>query len=132
MFSTGQLAAQAGVNVETIRFYERKGLLPSPQRTPGGFRQYSQNDLKRLRFIITAKRHGFTLHEVRELLELRVSPTSTCAQVRQKAREKIKIIDEKLGELQRMRKALKVLSASCHGDDPAGECPILEAFEAQD
>ena len=129
--STGQMAAQAGVNIETIRFYERKGLLPPPQRTPGGYRQYSQKDLNRLRFILTAKRRGFTFEEIIELLELRVSHTSTCAQVQQKAQEKIKIIDKKQRELKRMKSALQVLSASCHGGGPAGDCPILEAFEQE-
>ncbi len=131
LLSTGQLAAQAKVNVETIRFYERKGLLPPPQRSAGGYRQYSENDLKRLQFILTAKRHGFTLEEIKELLELRVSPSSTCAQVQRKAQEKIRIIDDKLRELRRMKNALKILSASCHGNGPADECPILEAFEAE-
>jgi len=129
MLSTGQMASRAGVNIETIRFYERKGLLPPPQRATGGYRRYSPKDLKRLQFILTAKRHGFTLQEIKELLELRVSPTSTCAQVLQKAQEKIMVINQKLLELKRMKNALKALSAACHGTGPAGERPILEAFE---
>ncbi len=131
VYTTSQIAELCGVNTETLRFYERKGLLPPPQRTDGGYRQYSENDLKRLRFILTAKRHGFTLQEIKELLELRISPTSTCAQVQQKAREKITVIDEKLRELRRMKKALLALAASCHGHGPADDCPILEAFEQQ-
>ena len=131
VYTTSQMAVLSGVNIETLRFYERKGLMPPPQRTPGGYRQYSENDLKRLRFILTAKRHGFTLQEIKELLELRVSPASTCTQVKQKAQEKIAVIEEKLRELRRMKKALLTLAASCQSENPADECPILEAFEQQ-
>ena len=128
-FTIGSLARQANVNIETIRFYERKGLMPNPQRTPAGFRVYSQKDLQRLNFILMAKKHGFTLKEIKELLDLRVNPDSTCDDVRKKAEIKIKLIEQKLQELRRMKKALKTLMASCHGSNPAGECPILEAFE---
>ena len=128
-FTIGSLARQANVNIETIRFYERKGLMPNPQRTPAGFRVYSQKDLQRLNFILMAKKHGFTLKEIKELLDLRVNPNSTCDDVRKKAEIKIKLIEQKLQELRRMKKALKTLMASCHGSNPAGECPILEAFE---
>ena len=130
-YSRGQIADLADVHIETLRFYERKGLLAPPQRSPGGYRRYSEKDLKRLRFILTAKRHGFTLQEIKDLLNLRVSSTSTCAQVQQKAREKISVIEEKLHELRRMKKALLALAASCHGEGPADDCPILEAFEQQ-
>ncbi len=132
IFSTRQLAAQAGVNVETMRFYERKGLLPAPQRTSGGYRQYSESDLKRLLFILTAKRHGFTLQEIKELLELRVSSENTCEQVQAIAREKIKLIDEKLRELKRIKKALQILSQRCQSEHPSEECPFLQAFDQQE
>lgn len=127
----GKLAKNAGVNIETIRFYERKGIMPKPERKPGGFRLYSEADLKRLRFILIAKRHGFTLNEIKELLELRVAPESTCEDVRSKAQEKIRVIEEKLRELKRMKKALQTLAASCHGANPTDDCPILEAFEQE-
>ena len=127
----GKLAKNAGVNIETIRFYERKGIMPKPERKPGGFRLYSETDLKRLRFILIAKRHGFTLNEIKELLDLRVDPQSTCEDVRDKAQEKIRVIEEKLRELKRMKKALQTLASSCHGGNPAGDCPILEAFEQE-
>lgn len=130
-FTIGKLAKNAGINIETIRFYERKELMPKPLRKPGGFRLYSNSDLKRLHFILMAKRHGFTLNEIKELLELRVDPQSTCEDVRSKAEEKIRVIEEKLRELKRMRKALQTLAASCHGPNPTGDCPILEAFEQE-
>jgi len=131
MFSRGQLAALAGVNSETIRYYERKGLLPKPQRTPAGYRQYAPNDLKRLQFILAAKRHGFTLAEIKELLELRVSDSATCRQVRAKAQNKIFLIDKKINELERIKKALSLLSQRCHNKYPVEECPILDAFEQE-
>jgi len=127
----GKPAQNAGVNIETIRFYERKGIMPKPLRKPGGFRLYTEADLKRLNFILMAKRHGFTLKEIKELLELRVDPHSSCEDVRIKAEEKINLIEDKLRELKRMKKALKTLAASCHGPNPTGDCPILEAFEQE-
>ncbi len=123
----GKFAQSAGVNIETIRFYERKRLM----RKPSGFRLYSDADLKRLNFILMAKRHGFTLTEIKDLLELRVAPQSTCEEVRIKADEKIRVIEEKLRELKRIRKALQTLAASCDGSNTAGDCPILEAFEQE-
>ena len=129
MFSRGQLASLAGVNSETIRYYERKGLLPKPQRTPAGYRQYAPNDLKRLQFILAAKRHGFTLAEIKELLELRVSDSATCRQVRAKAQNKITQIESQINLLIRMKTALQILAATCHQNTPADNCPILEAFD---
>ena len=130
-FTIGSLAKSANVNIETIRFYERKGIIPKPARKPSGFRLYSDTDLNRLNFIIMAKRHGFTLNEIKELLELRVHPQSTCDEVREKAEQKIKVIEEKLRELKRIKKALQTLAASCHGPHPGGDCPILDAFEQE-
>ena len=127
----GKLAQKAGVNIETIRFYERKSLMPKPVRKPSGFRLYSDADLKRLNFILMAKRHGFTLTEIKDLLELRVNPQSTCEEIRIKANEKIRVIEKKLLELKRMKKALQTLAASCYGANPIDECPILEAFDRE-
>jgi len=128
-YTIGKLAREATVNIETIRFYERKGLLPQPQRTKAGYRQYDEGDLKRLHFILVAKKHGFTLADIKELLELRVNPTSTCHEVRSKADEKIAVIEAKIAELESMKHALSALAETCHDDSPAGECPILDAFE---
>ncbi len=128
MLSRGQLADCAGINRETIRFYERKGLLPLPLRTAAGYRQYSQEDLKRLQFILSAKRHGFTLAEIKELLKLRVSAQTSCEQVREKALKKIELINEKLQELERIKKSLVYLSQQCHDEALIGECPVLKAF----
>ena len=131
IFTTSQLAAKAGVINETIRYYERKGLLLPPERTLGGFRQYKVDDLKRLKFIMMAKEHGFTLKEIKELLELRVSTQSSCNDVREMVQTKIKIIEEKIRELQQIKNALKHLMINCHIQSPADECPILNAFDKQ-
>ncbi|MFQ6613149.1 MAG: MerR family transcriptional regulator [Fidelibacterota bacterium] len=128
-FTIGTLAERADVNLETIRFYERKGILPKPTRLPSGYRSYSEEDLKRLRFIQMAKKHGFSLKEIKDLLHLRVDPDCTCDDVRQRAELKIQVIEEKIRELKQIRNALTVLVASCEGVGPTQECPILDAFE---
>lgn len=130
-FTIGTLAGRTKLNIETIRFYERKKLLPEPKRSPAGYRQYSDEDISRLHFIGLAKRHGFSLKEIKELLELRVDPSSTCNDVRQKAEEKIEIVTDKIRELKQIKKALSSLVESCHGAGPEGDCPILNAFEKE-
>jgi MerR family transcriptional regulator, copper efflux regulator len=127
--TVGKLAKEANLNIETIRYYERIELLPYAKRNSSGYRYYTDDDIKRLHFIALAKRHGFSLKEIKELLELRVDPVTTCVDVRTRAEEKVKTVDEKIAELQQMKKALKTLINSCHGHEPASECPILEAFD---
>ena len=128
MLTTSQLANSAGVNVETLRYYERRGLLPEPPRRASGYRQYSQDDVARLQFIKRAKELGFTLQEVQELLNLRVDPDTPCAMVKRRADLKIIDIEEKLRSLKRIKKALNKLAATCSGRGPVGDCPILEAL----
>ncbi len=89
LLTIGQLAKSAGVGVETVRFYERKGLLAEPNRRPSGYRQYDEEVVNRLRFIKRAKELGFTLAEIKELLSLRRNPTTTCADVKRRSEEKI-------------------------------------------
>jgi MerR family copper efflux transcriptional regulator len=125
----GTLASSAGVNVETVRFYERKGLLAQPERPNKGFRRYSEEALKRLRFIRSARELGFTLNEISELLSLRESPSATCEDVRIRAREKIEEIDRKVALLDKMRLSLSQLLKSCEVDGPALDCPILDSLE---
>ena len=128
MLTTSQLAHKAGVNVETLRYYERRGLLPEPPRRASGYRQYSQDDVARLQFIKCAKELGFTLQEVQELLNLRVDPDTPCAMVKRRADLKIIDIEAKLQSLKRIKKALNKLAATCSGRGPVGDCPILEAL----
>lgn len=128
----GKLANGAQVNRETIRYYERRGLIPKPPRRASGYRQYSREDVERVRFIKRAQELGFSLKEISELLALRVNPDTTCADVKQRAEAKIAITEEKIGELQRIKRALLKLAASCSGQGPTSECPILEALDTEE
>ena len=127
----GQVASNAGVGVETVRFYERQGLIERPGRRPSGYRQYQPDVVRRIRFIQHAKELGFSLHDVAELLALRVASDGTCAAVRERAQSKIEAIDAKIAALSGMRRALLRLSEMCDGSGPASECPILEALDQE-
>ena len=127
----GQVAKQAGIGVETVRFYEREGLIQEPARLPSGYRQYPPATVQRIRFIRRAKDLGFSLKEISELLSLRVDPDRTCADVRRRARDKISDIDEKLASLTRMKSALERLAAKCRGKGPTAECPILAEMDGE-
>jgi MerR family mercuric resistance operon transcriptional regulator len=124
----GQLAERAGVGVETIRFYERKGLVTQPPRPERGRRTYPPDTAERVRFIRRAKELGFSLREISELLALGMNPETGCADVRERALVKIAHIGEKIESLQRMKDALEKLSGICAGRGPISECPILEAL----
>jgi MerR family mercuric resistance operon transcriptional regulator len=127
----GQVARRAEVGVETVRFYERQGLLEEPARKESGYRQYTEDVVARLRFIRRAKELGFTLKEIVELLALRLDPDTSCAEVRGRAKAKIDDIDAKIRDLQRMRQALDKLVASCRGRGPISACPILDALDKE-
>jgi MerR family mercuric resistance operon transcriptional regulator len=121
----GTLAAAGGVGVETVRFYQRKGLLDRPTRE-SGVRRYGDLDLRRLRFIKQAQSAGFTLQEIKELLELDAGEDRSRA--RDLARSRIQALDAKIADLKRARDALQRLAREC-GDGSSGPCPILESFE---
>ena len=125
----GQVAGLAEVGVETVRFYERRGLIEEPPRRASGYRQYPPEAVTRIRFIRRAKELGFSLEEVKELLALRIDPRTTCADVKSPAGAKIVDIEEKIEVLEKMRAALETLVAACSGRGPVSECPILEAME---
>jgi MerR family transcriptional regulator, copper efflux regulator len=126
----GQLARCASVNVETVRYYERRGLMPAPARRESGYRLYSTEDLERMQFIRRAKDLGFTLREIEDLLWLRSSPDARCSDVRERAARKIEAIDEKIADLQKMRCTLGRLSAACVDVMSKEECPLLGALES--
>lgn len=128
-WTIGQTAQAAGVSVDTIRFYEKEGLLPPPTRSSAGYRLYDQASLKRVTFVVRAKRLGFSLQEIMELLDLRVQPGARCVDVRERAQSKMLTIQAKIGELEMMHRALEVLVEQCHGDGPVGACPIVDALE---
>lgn len=126
--TVGEVAKRGQVNMETIRYYEQRGLLPAPPRSPSGYRLYSVETIDRVRFIKRAQELGFSLKEIGELLALRVSPQATSAEVRRRAEAKVADIDGKIKTLQAMKKALVRLTATCDGRGSASECPILESF----
>ncbi len=125
----GKVAKKAGIGTETVRFYERRGLIDEPPRGPSGYRHYPESVVHRLLFIRNAKELGFTLNEIRELLALRIDPTTTCGAVKRRAEEKIADIDEKLRLLRKMKRALAKLTESCSGSGPIDSCPILRSLD---
>ncbi|NOY07722.1 MAG: heavy metal-responsive transcriptional regulator [Spirochaetes bacterium] len=127
-FTIGKLARQAGVNIETVRYYERIGLLPEPERNESGYRQYSEEYSQQLKFVKNAQRLGFSLKQVKELLSLKVIPGYSCADVKKKAEQKIEEIEAKITELKRIKAALIELSGKCDVNLPARECRILEVL----
>lgn len=132
-YHIGQLAKEAQVKTDTIRFYEKVGLMPKPLYTEGGYRHYAMEDLKRLKFIIRAKEMGFTLAEVKELLAIKISSKDTCEAVYAQSRSKIKAINQKINELKKMQKALEQLMKLCHLENHLqGECPILDALATEE
>jgi MerR family mercuric resistance operon transcriptional regulator len=122
----GGLAAAAGVGVETVRYYQRRGLLTEPARPPGEVRRYGDADVKRLRFIRSAQAAGFTLAEIKELLDL--DSADDRARARELARDRVAAIDAKIAELTEARDALDALATAC-AHKRSGPCPIITAFE---
>jgi MerR family mercuric resistance operon transcriptional regulator len=128
----GKLAKQAGVGVETIRFYERKGLIPEPPRRESGYREYGEETVDRVRFIRGAKELGFTLKEIDGLLSIRVDQDGPCHDVNRRIEAKVHDIEERIRMLERMKTTLLRLDARCLGEGPVSECPILEALEERE
>ena len=130
----GELAKLTDTNNETLRFYESKGLLAEPRRTASGYRMYGDSAVQQVKFIFRAKRMGFSLKEIEELLSLRVEKSdSTCGDVKILAEQKLTVIDSKIAELRRMQSALqKITDACCGGQEPAENCTILNALENSD
>jgi MerR family mercuric resistance operon transcriptional regulator len=128
----GRLARQVGINLETVRFYERKGLLPKPPRSASGYRLFPAEAVRRLKFIKRAQELGFSLKEIRELLALRISRRTTSAEIRKRTEAKIADIEGKIKSLDSIRKSLVQLVRSCGGCVPISECPILESLERED
>jgi MerR family transcriptional regulator, mercuric resistance operon regulatory protein len=122
----GALAKAAGVGVETVRYYQRRGLLPEPPRPPGEVRRYGEEDVRRLRFIRSAQAAGFTLAEIGELLEL--SASDDRARARELAEARVAALDSKMAELEKARDALAGLANAC-ARKRGGPCPILSAFD---
>lgn len=127
----GEVAKCCGVGIETIRFYEREGLLQEPERRPSGYRQYDESTIKRLEYIGRAKELGFTLAEIRELLELSFAVHQGCVHIRQRAEAKITDIEIKLRSLQKMRRSLRSIVNQCKKKDSPHECPLVHDAEGE-
>jgi MerR family copper efflux transcriptional regulator len=126
----GELAERAHVNRETVRYYERRRLLPRPSRSISGYRGFTDDSVRRLRFIRHAQELGFSLNEIRELLALRVKSAETCDRVRERAETKMVDIEKKIKALQHMKEALSELVAACSRRGRTKDCPILDSLEA--
>lgn len=128
----GAVAELSGVNLQTVRYYEREKLLPPAPRLASGYRVFSHDTVRRVRFIKRAQELGFTLAEIRELLTLRVDARRSSAEVRSIAAGKIADIDERIRALTAMKRALTHLTDRCSGRGPASECPILEGIDSDE
>ena len=128
--TVGKLARAAGVGVETIRYYERRGLLEQPERKPTGYRQYVQNDVDRIRFIKSAQAIGFTLNEIADLISLERDAHAQCGDVQARARVKVDVVDAKIAQLTQMRAELVRLSECCDSEQLYSECRLLNCLSA--
>jgi len=129
MLRIGEVAKKSYVSVETVRFYEREGLIALPKRNGSGYRQYPESVIKQIQFIQHAKTLGFSLKEIGELIKLKSTRDARCTSIKAKAKAKITDIQEKIDALERMKSALQPLVAKCKSLDPISDCPILNAFD---
>ncbi len=125
----GKLAKAVGVNIQTVRYYERRRLLSPMARRPSGYRLYGEDALRRLRFVKNAQTLGFTLHEIAELLNLRVSSVARCGVVQRKAQAKLGQVEAKVRDLRALAQALQGLIQTCRAGQPTDRCPILKSLE---
>lgn len=129
----GRLARRVAVNSETIRYYEREGLLALAERLPSGYRIFPEESVQRIRFIKRAQKLGFSLHEIKELLSMRLELTGReCAEVKRMAAEKILEVDRKIQELAAIRSVLKQLEEQCPGSGPLSGCPIVSSLQEEE
>jgi MerR family mercuric resistance operon transcriptional regulator len=128
-FTVGQLAKRANVNIETIRYYERRGLLPNPMKSSAGYRLYDANTVKKIHFIKQAQALGFTLQEILDLLTFQVDEKVRCEVVKKEIKHKIQEVSKKMNELASIKKALIKLHDTCGGELLNQECPILKCLE---
>ncbi|WP_455200960.1 heavy metal-responsive transcriptional regulator [Kaarinaea lacus] len=130
LMTIGQVAKETGVRVETIRFYEKEGLIKEPERNPSGYRQFPAEIVQRVLFIQRAKAIGFTLKEISDLLSIQEKPNACCGDVLDRAASKVEQIEAKISELQRMKDTLQDLTNQCVSHNLLDDCPILDALYA--
>ncbi|MCA9513727.1 MAG: MerR family transcriptional regulator [Myxococcales bacterium] len=128
----GEISKESGIGVETIRFYEREGLIPKPPRRSSGYRSFPVETVRRLRFIRRAREHGFTLGEIRQLLELRVKTGDSLDDMKGMVQDKLDNVRSRIDELNRLVSVLEELAAAVKKKQPTNDCPILEAFDGLD
>lgn len=128
----GELARRCDVNIDTIRYYERQGVLPVPERMPSGYRRYRKSDIARLRFVRRAKALGFTLEEIGELLTLSDHRDEDMGELKAVATAKLADIEARLAELARIRDGLQTLTEACPGHGALAQCPILNAIAGEE
>ena len=128
-YKIGEVAKRADVNKETVRYYEKRELIPKPDRRRSGYRIFTQRHIDQITFIKRAQQLGFTLTEIKELLELRIDEETSCSDIKEEAQQKYQDVSEKINDLQRIKETLTALIDSCSEDGPIGDCPILEALE---
>jgi MerR family mercuric resistance operon transcriptional regulator/MerR family gold-responsive transcriptional activator of gol and ges genes len=128
----GRVAKSVGVNVQTVRYYERRRLLTPSDRKPSGYRLYGDDAVRRLRFIKNAQALGFTLREVADLLNLRVTSTARCGDVRREAQAKLQQVEAKMRDLRALVRALRGLIKDCRAGQPTDRCPILQTLEKKE
>jgi len=131
-FTIGRLASEVGINLETVRFYEREGLLKKPPRSRNGYRQFPVDSIRRLRFIRRAQDLGFSLNEIRELLALRASSGTSCEEICRLAEAKLADVEAKITTLESLRDSLRKLAKSCPRCAPLSDCPILECLDGDE
>lgn len=129
--TTGRLAKEAGVNIDTVRYYEKRGLIPKPPRKDSGYRMFREDAVKRIIFIKHAQEIGFSLHEIEELLFLRVSSKTTCHEVKKRTEAKITEVEGKIQNLLRIKRALEKMAEICRANKRISECPILDMLDAE-
>ncbi|HAU1249873.1 TPA: heavy metal-responsive transcriptional regulator [Legionella pneumophila] len=129
LLTIGQIAKQAGLSNDTVRLYERYGLIKKPERAPNGYRQYSGQAIEQLQFISRAKEMGFTLKEIKELLSIHQTSQHTCGDVKHRTQEKLNQLAEKINELKKLESAIKQLQADCDKHKPDDLCPLFTALK---
>ncbi len=124
----GKVAQQVGLQIETIRFYEKRGLIEDPPRSPSGYRRYPEEIVDRLRFIVSAKQLGFSLAEIEDLLKISGQSDPTCSEVETRLQEQIAAVEERIRALQRVSQTLTELVQQCHKKASGTGCPVVEAW----
>lgn len=130
-YRIGEVAGRADVNKETVRYYEKRALIPQPDRRPSGYRIFTQRHIDQIRFIKRAQELGFTLSEIKELLELRMDEDTTCSHIKREAEVKYRDVQQKIEDLVQIKEILVDLIDSCAREGPKGECPILCTLEGE-